>query len=121
MRMLVGTISTKRQEEIMTRKTWVAILGTTLFAGVLPLGASAAQINRREHREQVRIRQGIRSGELTRPEVRRLEAQQAKIRIDERLARRNGLTAKERERLQKELNRASKNIYNQKHDNQDRN
>ena len=105
----------------MSRKTWVAILGTALFAGVVPLGANAAQINRREHREQVRIRQGIRSGELTRPEVRRLEAQQAKIRIDERLARRNGLNAKERERLKKELNRASKNIYNQKHDNQDRN
>jgi len=105
----------------MIRKTWVAILGTALFAVVLPLTASAAPINRREHREQVRIHQGIRSGELTRQEARRLEAQQAKIRVDERLARRNGLTAKERERLQKELNRASKNIHHQKNDNQDRN
>ena len=105
----------------MTKKKWVAILGTALCAGVLPLTAAAAPINRREHREQVRIHQGIRSGELTRQEARRLEAQQAKIRIDERLARRNGVTAKERTRLQKELDRASNNIRRQKHDNQDRN
>ena len=105
----------------MTKKTWVAILGTALCAVVLPLTADAAPINRREHREQTRIHQGIRSGELTRQEARRLEAQQAKIRIDERFARRNGLTAKERERLQKELDRASKNIHRQKNDNQDRN
>ena len=105
----------------MTRKAWVAILGTALCASMLPLTALAAPINRREHRQQVRIHQGIRSGELTRPEARRLEAQQAKIRIDERIARRNGLTANERERLQRELNRANQNIYRQKHDRQDRN
>lgn len=103
----------------MTMKTWIAILGTALCAGMLP--ASAAPVDRREHREQTRIHQGVRSGELTRREVRRLEAEQAKIRVDERLARRDGLTAKERARLQKELNRAGRDIYRQKHDNQDRN
>ena len=104
----------------MSKTRWVAILGTTLFAGLLPIASSAASINQREQREQARIRQGVRSGELTRAEVRRLEAQQAKIRIDERLARRNGITERERERLQRELERASRNIRRQKHDRQDR-
>ena len=44
-----------------------------------------------------------------------------KIRIQEQLARKNGLTPKERARLQKELEKASQDIYKQKHDNQDRN
>ena len=104
----------------MSKTRLVAILGTTLCAGLLPIASSAATIDGREHREQVRIHEGIRSGELTRAEARRLEAEQARIRVDERFARQNGLTAKERERLQKELQHASKVIYKQKHDNQDR-
>jgi hypothetical protein len=117
----VGTWQQNIKEDIMKKRMWVAILGTALCAGILPISASAASVNKREHREQVRIRQGIRSGELTRQEARRLEAEQARIRVNERFARRDGLTAKERARLQKELNRASKDIYRQKHDNQDRN
>jgi hypothetical protein len=105
----------------MNKTRWVAILGTTLCAGLLPIASSAANINQRQHREQVRIRQGVRSGELTRAELRRLETQQARIRVDERLARRKGLTDRERERLQRELERASRSIHRQKNDRQDRN
>ena len=101
------------------KKVLFAILGIALSAGTLAT-ANAATINQRESQEQARIRQGIRGGELTRREAVRLEREQAKIRVDERFLRRNGLTAKERERLQNELNRASKDIYRQKHDNQDR-
>ena len=105
----------------MNKAKWVAILGTTLCAGLLPITSSAATLNRRQHNEQVRIHQGIRSGELTRAEARRLEAEQARIRANERIARQDGLSAKERERLQNQLKRASRDIYRQKHDNQDRN
>ena len=99
---------------------------TSLLVGVAlcaaPAVASAKTINGIEHREQLRIRQGIRSGELTRAEARRLEAEQARVRVDERFARADGrLTPKERERLHKELRHASRDIYRQKHDNQDRN
>jgi hypothetical protein len=79
-------------------------------------------INWTQKREQARIHQGIRSGELTRNEARRLEAEQARIRVDERFSRADGkFTAKERERLRKELHHASHDIYRQKHDHQDRN
>jgi len=76
-------------------------------------------INDLEHREQLRIQQGIRNGNLTRAEARRLEAEQARIRINERFDRMDGrLTPRERERLQRELHHASRDIYHQKHDNQ---
>ena len=78
-------------------------------------------IDRREHNQQERIRQGIKSGELTRREAVRLEEQEAKIRVNEKFARADGkISAAERERLEKELNRTSQNIYEQKHDDQDR-
>src|SRR5262245_33362922 len=105
----------------MKKSMCIAVLGATLAAGLMSGTATAKSINNREHREQARIRAGIRSGELTRPEARRLEAAKAKSRVDERFLRQYALTAKERARLQKELSRASRQIYRQKHDNQDRN
>jgi hypothetical protein len=100
-----------------------------LVAAVFVLGASAVSmagprgINSREYREQHRINQGIRSGELTRREAERLEAGLARIRIDERYARSSGagISPRERARLDRELNRESRGIYRQKHDGQDRN
>jgi Spy/CpxP family protein refolding chaperone len=83
--------------------------------------AGSRGINGREHREQQRINQGIRSGELTRREARQVESGLARIRIDERFARADGhLTPRERARLQRELDRESRSIYRQKHDGQDR-
>ncbi len=103
------------------------IVSFLIFA-VFVLGASAVSmagsrgINGREYREQQRINQGIRSGELTRREAERLEAGLARIRIDERFARADGhLSYRERARLNRELNRESRSIYRQKHDGQDRN
>ncbi|HMG36597.1 MAG TPA: hypothetical protein VKM94_21850 [Blastocatellia bacterium] len=90
----------------------------TLATGSVSL-AGTKWINRREHNQQVRIREGIRDGELTRREAERLEAQQARIRVDERFARADGhLSYRERRRLDRELDRASRDIYRQKHDGQ---
>lgn len=102
----------------------VSFLISVLFI----VGASTASmagsrgINARQHREQQRINQGIRSGELTRREAVRLEAGLARIRTYERFARSDGnLTARERAHIQHGLNRESRSIYRQKHDRQDRN
>ena len=105
----------------MIKRVMTAILGTALCAGMLTGTASATSINARERHEQERIRQGVRSGELTPQETKRLELEQRRIRIQEQLARRNGLTPQERARLQKELDKASQDIYKQKHDDQVRN
>lgn len=100
-------------------------IGSLFIAAVFVLGVSTvsmAGINRREYREQQRINQGIRSGELTRREAARLEAGLARIRINERFARMSGggISPRERARLDRELNRESRGIYRQKHDGQDR-
>ena len=99
-----------------------------MIAGMLVLGACTISmagphgVNARERREQQRINQGVRSGELTRREARRLEAGLARIRVSERIARSDGhVSPRERARLQHELNRESRRIYRQSHDGQDRN
>jgi hypothetical protein len=92
---------------------------------ILGLGVAAfahtPYIDRREHREQQRIRQGVRSGELTRREARGLEREQARIRGYEWYAKSDGHVSRgERRRLDHMLDRASHDIYRQKHDGQDR-
>ncbi|HEY7544623.1 MAG TPA: hypothetical protein VID27_07065 [Blastocatellia bacterium] len=104
-------------------KKLMSLVLTSIFVVSLSIVASAhtPYINRRERHEQQRIRQGIRSGELTRREAARLEVQQARVRIAERIAKADGrVTRHERYHLNRMLNRASRNIYRQKHDGQDR-
>ena len=74
-------------------------------------------INARQHNEQARIRQGVRSGELTRPEAARLRTREADIREDKREAKADGVvTPAERHEIRKDENQASRAIYRQKHD-----
>ncbi len=73
-------------------------------------------VDQREKNQQERIDQGIKSGELTKGEAARLEAQQGKIKVDEAKAKADGVvTAKERAKLKREQNRASRTIYRKKH------
>jgi hypothetical protein len=78
-------------------------------------------INSRESRQQRRIADGVRSGELTARETYRLEREQYQIRRMESRFRQSGdgLSGRERFRLQRELNQSSRRIYRQKHDQQD--
>jgi hypothetical protein len=119
--MSVDCFGGKPKGEFMKR-----IFSLTLSAVfILGLGVAAfantPYIDRREHREQQRIRQGIRSGELTRREARRLEAEQGRIRGYEWYAKSDGQVSRaERRHLDRMLDRSSRDIYRQKHDGQDR-
>ena len=88
--------------------------------GVAP--AIAGPINQRQQRQERRIYRGVRSGELTFRETARLHRQEARIAAQEARYRRsgNGLSPRERIDLQRDLNRASRHIYRQSHDRQDR-
>jgi hypothetical protein len=102
------------------------IVAALAAAALLPAAAEAQRrgpINRHQHHQQTRIRQGVRSGELTRREAARLQAEQARIRVRETYARRSGgeFTARERRRIARAQHRSSRHIYHQKHDRQDRN
>jgi hypothetical protein len=98
-----------------------------LIAVIIP-AAGLAQgrrngVNERQRNQQQRIRQGVRSGELTGVEAARLRRQDAQIRLNEARARQSGgeFTPQERARIQRQLNRENRRIYRQKHDAQDRN
>lgn len=72
--------------------------------------------------QQKRIRQGVKSGELTRAEAVELQVQQAHVQHVKKQSKEDGVvTAAERARIHAAQNRASRNIAAEKHDRQDRN
>jgi hypothetical protein len=106
-------------------KTLIAIAATLAFiaagasaqtAASAP-GANTPRIDQRQANQEKRIDQGIASGQLTKRETRRLEKEQTVINRAEDKAKADGsVTAKERKHLTKMQNKASKDIYHQKHD-----
>ncbi|MFZ6819880.1 hypothetical protein [Undibacterium sp. Ji22W] len=73
-------------------------------------------VSKRQVLQQKRIADGVRSGELTAKETANLEAREAKIQADKHAAKADGVvTTSERAKLQAEENRASRKIYQKKH------
>lgn len=99
------------------------LMMSLLISGALcaPLFA-VNPVDSREHNQKTRIRQGVKTGELTRNETRHLLKEEAKIRTFERKAKSDGeISAKEKSKLNRFLDKANRDIYKQKHDQQDRN
>jgi hypothetical protein len=78
-------------------------------------------IDRMQAELRDRIQQGIRSGELTPREAQRLVAEQREIeRLQHMYMADRRINPFERQRLMSELEQASRNIWREKHDAQDR-
>lgn len=78
---------------------------------------SAAGVNERQRNQMERIRDGARSGELTRGETQRLVGEQREIRREESAYRSDGVvTPRERADLHRDLNRSSNHIWRERHD-----
>ncbi len=91
-----------------------ALLGATM----LPVAASAGEVDNRVNRQQQRINNGVASGQMTRGEYARTESRLDRINAQrERDLRANGgrLTHGEYEHLNREENRNSRAIYFDKH------
>lgn len=97
-----------------------AIMASALLTLTLtqPLIARAGEIEERQKRQQGRIAEGIESGALTPKETAKLEREEAKIQRKKRRFRRNDgkLGPKEKAILNRDLNKASRDIYKEKHD-----
>ena len=106
------------------KKTLFSLIAVlTLFATSHVASAQTATpgINARQANERARIHQGVASGELTRPEAARLKAREAEINQDKRAAKADGIvTRDERQDIRKDERQASRAIYRQKHDGQER-
>jgi isocitrate dehydrogenase kinase/phosphatase len=106
-------------------KTWTKGIVAGLLAGVVILGSLPAvagpyvsYLDQRQMNQERRIYQGVRSGQVTPGEFRRMENQQGRIRAAEGRMRADGhLNRYERARLNRMENRASHDIYRYKHNN----
>jgi hypothetical protein len=111
-------------------------LNKTLMAffvlGGLAVAATSAQaeprhsprdptINGHQRAQHDRIRQGVRSGSLTKDEAKNLSTEQRSIRQEERQYKSDGkMTHEERQDLRQDERAASKDIYQAKHNDQNR-
>lgn len=98
-------------------KKSILVLAALATAGAA-VPAAAQNINQRQVRQEQRIRQGERTGQLTPAEARRLQFMEMRLhRTEARLHWRGGgrLTWQERRRLQAMERRDSAEIYRLKH------
>lgn len=92
-----------------------------LAAFSVPALAGTPVLDARQQNQRERIAQGIRSGELTRPEAHRLVRGEVNLHRHERAAKSDGVvTPRERAALNRHADRMSARIYRQKHDAQSR-
>jgi hypothetical protein len=94
----------------------LAVVSIAAFAQAAP-AASMPRVDKREANQDTRIQNGVASGQLNAKETFRLEKEQANINRAETKAEADGkVTRAERHRLHRMQNRASRDIYKQKHD-----
>jgi len=110
-----GTISMKR---LLLSAAAAAVTLTALpnIANAQPWQS----IDARQANLERRIDQGVRHGDLTRPEAMRLRGEFRDLARLERQYRRDGLSPWERRDLDRRFDRLSNRIYAERHDNQDR-
>ena len=97
----------------------LALLAMTAAASAHDWGQD--RIDRRQSNQERRIEHGLRSGEITRSEYHRLQAEQARIRDMERQAKRDGYVDRyEARRIEAAQDSASRHIWQEKHDGQRR-
>jgi len=100
-------------------KKWLmGAVALILLTPALP----AQNIAHRFERQNKRINQGIRAGDLTRREARGLRTAEKRLHRETARDRRDGsgLTVRERSKIDRQQDRLSRQIYRQRHDGQRR-
>jgi hypothetical protein len=95
-----------------------------MFIGFVSLTSaqSTPAVDTKQKAQKVRIAEGVKSGELTKRETRKLAKQQARVRRTERKAKADGkVTAQERRELRRKQRRSSANIHHKKNNTQSSN
>ncbi len=100
-------------------KTRALIIGIVMMSLVVVAGGvswAAGKTDRRQMRQQERIDRGVRSGEITRGESKRLNREQNRIQRTKRRALADDrVSPRERRRVNGMLDRTSKHIYRANH------
>ncbi|MEP7256362.1 MAG: hypothetical protein ABI666_11350 [Ferruginibacter sp.] len=88
---------------------------------MLALVSNTAEAQARQPVQRHRIREGVRSGELTRAETRNLALQERGTRRDIRRAKSDGvITRRERKEIRRDKKHNSRAIYRKKHNRRNR-
>jgi hypothetical protein len=95
-----------------------AIIAASALVALIPLAASAGEVENRVHDQNARISQGVQNGSLTYGEYRRVDGRLDQIQAQRNRDLRNGgghLTGAQYARLNHEQNNLSNRIYFDKH------
>jgi hypothetical protein len=94
----------------------------TFIVMVLAISNSNAQVVKHGINQHNRIKQGVRSGELTRAEAVNLRNGQKEIRQDVKSAKADGVvTAAEKKDIKQDQRKESRKIFRKKHNDRERN
>jgi hypothetical protein len=97
-------------------KNAIAVTIAALFSATAFAQTVGSEVQRDVNQQQ-RIEQGLQSGQLTTREAAKLENEESRINRMESQALKDGnLSAAEKARIRDAQNKASKDIYNEKHD-----
>ncbi len=80
--------------------------------------AFAKSVPKRQHNQEKRIKQGVKSGQLTKTEAKQLQGEHKAIHQEakaDRAANGGKLSKADRQKIKKEQNGVSKDIYTDKH------
>ena len=95
---------------------------TKLLFSAIILALAVSNADAQAVRQHHRIKQGVRSGELTRAEAANLRHGQREIREEKREARADGVvTPQEKKEIRQDERKESRKIFRKKHNNRDRN
>ncbi|HMV13916.1 MAG: hypothetical protein IT275_02080 [Chitinophagales bacterium] len=104
-----------------TKNVITAIIINALGISIAFAGGTMPHAKNRQIHQQERIYNGVKSGELTKKEAIKLEIQQNNIQQAKQAAKADGIiTAQEKAKIEYKQDKASNNIYEQKHDTQNR-
>ena len=100
--------------------TMILLFGWNQGAGAGERKRSTAGSEKRGQHQERRISSGVKSGELTQHEVKKLNREQKNIsKYKEKSLSDGNMTAQEKRRLHKMRKHANRDIYRQKHDRQE--
>jgi|GEM_PF-667278 len=99
--------------------TLLAVWGMVLASEAISFadGDNKPGVRKKQHRQRERIREGIRSGSLTKDEAKMLKEKQRQLQDDKKAAKADGVvTPEERAQLKDEKEALSQAIHDEKHD-----
>jgi hypothetical protein len=102
-------------------KKLILILTALIFttSGLLAQNTKTPKLNKKQKIQMQKIEQGVKSGELTRLEAKKLLKQEAKLNKFEKKIKSDGIiTPKERAKLNNKVKKLDKKIFKEKNDRQ---